>query len=342
MIEDMTKIDENRLKRYLSGHFTAQDERHVIEQFNDKDGISELRKHLKEDWKKDDFDEVDKDLSHVLETIHNKIDSKPKNKLLSLYKVYSRIAAVLLLPLAILFVIKTIGNDTVLNEQTNTSIHAMYGSKVEFTLPDGTRGWLKGGSKLTYLTEFKNRDVYLNGEAFFDVTHDKQRPFQVLGSESKIIVLGTRFNADMWPDKNTTEVVLESGKVKFVSKSNEATILKPGQRLIYQKQINKAYVETVKTEDHIGWINGLLIIRGDNLKQVANKLSNWYQVDVIIDGTYPEDYNFRATFKDESIEEALRLMKLTAPITYDIKRQKKLEDGTFSKMKILLKMDENR
>ncbi|MCG8581983.1 MAG: FecR family protein [Bacteroidales bacterium] len=335
----MTKIDENRLKRYLSGHFTAQDERHVIEQFNDKGSISELRKHLKEDWKKGDFDAPDKDLSNVLEAIHNKIEKKPNNKLLSLYKVYSRIAAVLLLPLAILFVIKNIGNSTLQNEYPSTSIHAMHGSKVEFTLPDGTTGWLKGGSELTYQTAFETRDVQLKGEAFFDVTHDKQRPFQVIGSESKIVVLGTRFNADMWPEKNTTEVVLESGKVKFVANNNEATILNPGQRLIYQKQINKAYIEEVKTEEHTGWVDGVLIIRGDNLKQLADKLSDWYHIDVLLDGTYPKDYKFRATFKDESIEEVLRLMKLTAPITYTIHHQKQLADGTHGKMKVVLKMN---
>ncbi|WP_430813686.1 FecR family protein [Carboxylicivirga sp. RSCT41] len=335
----MTKIDENRLKRFLSGHFTAQDERYMIEQFNDKDSLSELKKHLKEDWKKGEFDQPDKDLGHVLEAIHNKIETQPKNRILGLYKVYSRIAAVLLLPLAILFLLKNVGGNTQQSEQTITSIHAMHGSKVQFTLPDGTAGWLKGGSELTYQTAFETRNVQLKGEAFFDVTHDEKRPFQVIGSESRIVVLGTRFNAHMWPERSTTEVVLESGKVKFVANNNEATILKPGQRLIYQKQIQKAYVDRVKTEEHTGWVDGVLIIRGDNLKQVADKLSDWYNIDVMLDGTYPLDYKFRATFRDESVEEVLRLMKLTAPINYTIHHPKKLDDGTYGKMKVVLKMN---
>lgn len=338
----MTKVDENRLKRYLSGHFTAQDERYVIEQFNDKGSVAELKRLLKEDWKNGESEKSPKDLSHVLEAIHHQIEPKQqKSRLLSLYKVYSRVAAVLLLPLTILLVMKSIDNDSFQGEQERTSIHAMYGSKVEFTLPDGSKGWLKGGSELTYLTAFQNRDVQLKGEAFFDVMHDEHRPFQVVGSESKIVVLGTRFNANMWPQKNTTEVVLESGKVKFVSSNNEATILKPGERLIYQKQMNRAYVEKVKTEEHIGWVKDILIIRGDNLRQVANKLGEWYHVDVVLDGTYPEDYKFRATFKNESIEEVLRLLQLTAPISYEIKRKKKQEDGTYSKTKIILRMNKD-
>ena len=72
---------------------------------------------------------------------------------------------------------------------------------------------------------------------------------------------------------------------------------------------------------------------------MADKLSDWYHIDVMLDGTYPKDYKFRATFKDESIEEVLRLMKLTAPITYTIHHQKKLEDGAYSKMKVVLKMN---
>ncbi|MCU4154395.1 FecR family protein [Carboxylicivirga sp. A043] len=335
----MTKVDKNKLKRYVSGNYSAQDERYIIERFNDKGSVSELKKHLKEDWKKEESEASKKDLSHVLEAIHTKIEPKPQSKLIRFYKVYARIAAILLLPLVILFVVKNISNNSTSKELSTTSIHAMNGSKVEFTLPDGTSGWLKGGSQLTYLTAFENRNVQLRGEAFFDVTHDEQRPFQVFGSESRIVVLGTRFNANMWPENNTTEVVLESGKVKFVSKNNEATILQPGERLVYQKQLAKTYVQEVKTDEHTGWVDGVLTMRGDNLRQVAIKLSDWYHVEVLVDGAYPEDYKFRATFKDESIEEVLRLMKLTAPITYKIQKQTKLSDGTYSKKKITLKMN---
>ena len=336
----MNRLNKDILKRYTSDNFTAKDERYVREQFNNKETVTELKELLKEDWESDNVDNSSKDLSHVLDAIHQQISvPKRQGKLKRLYKVYSGIAAMLLLPLAILFVIKNLSNDYQQSQNAMTAIHAPKGGKIEFVLPDGTHGWLKGGSQLSYSTAFKQRHVQLQGEAYFDVTHNQEKPFEVLGDISKVVVLGTQFSASMWPQNNTAEVVLESGKVKFVpADTNDATILKPGERLVYLKDANEVTIQTVQTEKHNAWVNGVLAFRGENLKQVAEKLGEWYDVDVELVGDFPADYQFRATFKDEKIEEVLRLIKLTAPISYQIQKQKQLKDGTFTKQKIVLTM----
>ncbi|MBK3516757.1 FecR family protein [Carboxylicivirga marina] len=336
----MTKVNREILKRYLNGKYNANDERYVTERFNDEESLGGLKKYAQEDWEQTNAS-GQHDFNHILESIHSKIRPAENSvKVLNIYRFYSRIAAVLLLPLAIWFIYNNLHQDQQSLNLAQTSIQAMHGSKVEFRLPDGTKGWLNGGSHLTYSTLFNERHVKLNGEAYFDVVHNEDKPFEVIGDESKVVVLGTRFSAKMSPDKKITEVVLESGKVKFIPHNDTATILKPGERLIYQKQAQVVQLEKVQTEEHTAWVKGMLIMRGDNLQDVADKLSDWYNVDVVLEGAYPKDYQFRATFKDESIEEVLRLMKLTAPIRYQIKQPKTLEDGTYSKMQVTLKMNE--
>lgn len=337
----MTKLNKDIIKRYTSDQYTVQDERYITDQFNDKSGADELHKVLKDDWETNTFDDQNKDLTHVLDAIHEQIQPSKTSRVIRLYKAYSRIAAILLLPLAILFLIKNLSNDYQNSNQAITSVKALPGTKVQFTLPDGTSGWLNGGSELSYQTSFEERHVNLTGEAFFDVTHDQYHPFEVLGSDSKIVVLGTRFSANMWPHRPTTEVVLESGKVKFVPDNElEATILKPGEKLIYQKTSSKCMVETVDTEVHTAWVKGKLVFRGENIKEVAQKLEDWFNVEVILEGDHSNTYKFRATFKDESLEEVLNLIKLTFPMNYKIEQPSLLANGKYTKQKVIIKANQ--
>ena len=335
----MKKLNKDIIKKYASGDYTSMEEQYVEEQLGGNTNTSEIKELLREDWNNlSDFDDK-KDLNPVLKNIHENIKSiRKEGKLVKLFRTYSRIAAVLL-PLAVLFALPLYQNDDDQSELAYTSIHAPKGAKVQFTLPDGTNGWLKGGSELSYPVIFNERHVSLKGEAYFDVAHDKKRPFEVVGADSKVVVLGTKFSANMWPDHKTTEVVLESGKVKFVLNHNdESTLLAPGQRLIYNKSTEDIAIEAVEAHVANAWVNGVLIFRGEDLKEVAQKLSDWYNVEVVLEGSYPQDFQFRATFKNESIREVLRLLKMTAPITYKIIDRQKLDDGTFSKGKVILKM----
>lgn len=337
----MTNIDKNILIHYTNGAYNAQDERYVTGLFGDEGVTEELKQLLEEDWDTIEDPQNRRDLGHVLQAIHQQIQPEEKSrKTLRFYRIITRVAAVLLLPLMILFVVKNLNNDYVKSSEAVTTIHAMHGSKVTFTLPDGTKGWLKGGSELSYETLFKQRHVRLAGEAFFDVAHDHKHPFEVIGSTSKIVVLGTRFTADMWPESNTTEVVLESGKVKFIPNDNQPTIMRPGERLLYQKVSGQVMLEPMEAEVVKDCVDGVLVFRGDNLKQVAEKLSEWYHAEVVLQGECPEDYLFRATFKDESIEEVLKLMKLTAPIDYEIAESKQKKLNGRSKIKVTLTFNE--
>jgi ferric-dicitrate binding protein FerR (iron transport regulator) len=337
----MTKLNKDILKRYTSDDYTVKDERYVTNQFTNEENLEELREELKADWDVNNYTNHNKDLSKVFETIQNEIQPAKSNKLIRLYKVYSSIAAILLLPLISLFVFNNLKNDYQNSNQTLSMIQAAPGTKVQFLLPDGTSGWLTGGSELSYQTSFKNRHVNLKGEAYFDVTHDKDHPFEVLGSGSKIVVLGTRFSANMWPQNPTTEVVLESGKVKFVpANKSEATILEPGEMLIYQKSSDKCVVNEVNAKLINAEVKGKLIFRGESIDEVAKKLEAWFNVEVILEGKHSNAYKCRATFKDESLEEVLKLIKLTIPMSYQIEQPVLLANGKYSKRKVILKANQ--
>ncbi len=114
-----------------------------------------------------------------------------------------------------------------------------YGKRSDITLADGTHIWLNSGSQLSYPSEFKtdSREVYLSGEAFFDVKANPNKPFYVITRDIKIKVLGTRFNVSSYNEDNTTQTVLLKGKVTTgKNKIFAQTIdLMPGERMIYDK-----------------------------------------------------------------------------------------------------------
>ncbi len=97
-----------------------------------------------------------------------------------------------------------------------STIYAPFGARVSFSLPDGTTGMLNSGSKLSYSLPFKNnRQIKLEGEAWFEVRHDEEYPFEIRTGNSTLKVLGTSFNMSAYPDENYVEVVLQNGKVEF-------------------------------------------------------------------------------------------------------------------------------
>ncbi len=340
----MSTINKDIFKRYTSGQFSSEDERHVTRYLSDDKVASEIREVLAEDWESTTGDEQIRDhLKRIQYQLNYKINTQQatpqKHKQKRLLRYIATTAAAVVVPLLLMAGFRYYSCYFVESSPALAQIVAPIGSRVQFTLPDGSRGWLNSGSALEYPVDFTNRTVQLKGEGFFEVTHNPQHPFEVNGTDAKVVVLGTRFNVNMWPDKSITEVILESGKVKFSYDGETApTILSPGQRLLFDRQLKKVSIEEVLVENHVDWKEGRLVFRGDNMSELAERLSKWYNVDVILEDESLNDYRFRATFKNESLPEVLRLLRMTSPIDFNIIESQKLSDTTFSRKKVILKM----
>jgi hypothetical protein len=159
-----------------------------------------------------------------------------------------------------------------------------YGKMSELTLPDGTFVCLNAGSRLIYPTLFtdKTREVFLVGEAFFIVKHDKLKPFVVKTTDLSVRVMGTRFNISAYSSDNVIETVLTEGLVKLEHNNagifSGTTELKTGQLATFDKATRTTQVKTVDTEPYILWKDGLYKFESTDLSRVIKKLERYFNI----------------------------------------------------------------
>lgn len=222
------------------------------------------------------------------------------------------------------------------------TISSRQGMVSQFLLADGTRVWLNSGSELQFPTRFAGdkREVMLKGEAFFEVTKDKKQPFRVNANDLKIDVLGTSFDVISYSDDCNSEVILAKGKVDLSSENGEIKkqygLLKAGERAIYEKTKKSINIQSVDVDKYISWREGNLIFRDDCMKDVVDRLSRWFNVEIIVNDPEINRYIYKATFRNENLIQVLNLLKLSAPIDYRITHRSLLSNGEFTKQKIYL------
>ncbi|MDO9581450.1 MAG: DUF4974 domain-containing protein, partial [Bacteroidales bacterium] len=221
-------------------------------------------------------------------------------------------------------------------QQVNSTIYAPMGARVSFNLPDGTTGMLNSGSQLSYSIPFtNNRHVKLEGEGWFEVTHDENHPFEISTGNSTVKVMGTSFNLSAYPAENYVEVVLQQGKVEFQNnKGDEKGTILPSERLVFQN--GKISMSVTDPEKYSAWTEGKLVFREDPMEEVARRIERWYNVKVELADHELKKYSFHATFMDDTLEDVLRCLSMTSPITYSITQPKLLQDGTFKKEEVTI------
>ena len=162
-----------------------------------------------------------------------------------------------------------------------------YGKRSEITLADGTHIWLNSGSQLSYPSKFKtgSREVYLSGEALFEVKANPDQPFYVITRDVKIKVLGTSFNVSSYPEDNTVQTVLLRGKVTAgKNKLFASTIdLIPGERLTFDKNNSNLSKDKVDVQLYSSWVNGYLVFRNMPITEVYTKLKRYYNQDISVE-----------------------------------------------------------
>jgi ferric-dicitrate binding protein FerR (iron transport regulator) len=159
-----------------------------------------------------------------------------------------------------------------------------YGRTSEVILPDGTKVILNAGSRLAYPDVFAgtSREIYLNGEAYFEVKHDSKRPFVVQVNDLRIKDLGTRFNVSAYSSDARIETVLTEGKVSIKQNNsglfNLATELVPGQLASFNKQSGQISIKKVDVDDYVMWTQGLMRFETVDLSQIIKKLERYYNI----------------------------------------------------------------
>lgn len=348
----LNQNEVERIKRYISGIADKNDIVFVESLFAQGQENFGLRNHIEKEWESDHQNTThsEQDLNRMLDHLHHMIRKKEnqKRKLFvhRLIYIYRKVAAIFLLPLIIAggMTISYFGklSSTAIEQSVSSVIHAPMGARVSFNLPDGTVGWLNSGSSLTYSIPFNdNRKIMLDGEAWFDVVHIEKSPFEVSAGDSKIKVLGTSFNVSAYREAKYIEVVLQRGKVEFYpDKLSQKITMTPSQKLVkIDGKIDLTITDPLKYK---AWTDGKLVFRGDNMAEVTRRIERWYNVKLILADKDLEKFSFRATFEDDSLEEVLRLLSLTSPISYNIVPRVIKSDGTFEKIIVMLHKKANK
>jgi transmembrane sensor len=220
-----------------------------------------------------------------------------------------------------------------------------FGARSQVTLSDGTKVWLNAGSKLKYPAYFSGdtRDVYLEGEAFFDVTHIEHKIFIVKTSGLNIKVYGTQFNVKSYPEESVIQTTLIKGSVEVekAGKSDQKVLLKPNQTAtFYKKDIDKVHTlhrQAVKLANKIAekvpdtyiisktndlsivtWKDPKWVIVGEELGNLSIELERRYNVRIIFEDENLKKYKFSGNLMNETFEQVLKIIQLSAPLNYTI------------------------
>ena len=218
------------------------------------------------------------------------------------------------------------------------------GVRTKFQLPDGSTGYLNSGSRLKYPAQFiGERKVELVGEAFFDVVHNAEIPFHVNTRNLDIKVLGTTFNVIANEDEQTEEIVLQTGSVDVSSLTGkQLAVLSPNEQLILDIGKRTFTKNEIEASQYTTWKEGKLVFRNENMQQVARRLSRWYNAEVVVDDHLLDNYTFHATFIDEPLDEVLKLLSITTPLSFNEEKRKSDTEGVFQKRKIVLRINQSK
>jgi transmembrane sensor len=214
------------------------------------------------------------------------------------------------------------------------------GIRKKVMLEDGTQVWLNVSSHLTYPANIGNshREVYLQGEAFFEVAQKAAHPFVIHTIGMKVQVLGTRFNVKAYEGDASIETMLVDGRVA-ISRNGNSLVLAPGEKATLRKKGQltttngriidwgdvQLIVEKVtpnvagKEVSELVWMDDRLEFKDKSFPELARLMSRWYNRKIILTDTFPGDDRFKGTFKKETVTEALKALQVTADFKYTIK-----------------------
>ncbi len=336
------------LKKFIAGQCSKEEFDQAVSILKGEKEKSALNDFMRYHWNQVDINQrngIKIKLDKTLDSIHHQINLKEEGR--TLYQqfahVFSRVAAILLLPLMVAMTYLILQNVRPDEAEVLTTLTIPMGASGKVDLPDGSVAWLNAGSRLVYPSSFKRkkeRVVELDGEGYFEVEKNASQPFYVRVQDITVKVLGTTFNVSAYPKDPILTVALVEGSVHlFKDEEQEAlATLVPNQVGSYQRKDHQLTVSNEKSlNSFVAWKEGKLLFENEPLEQVLLKVSRKYNVDYVMEDKELLDYHITGTFMYETLEEFLMVIRLTSPIEYRIVSGEIGKDGIKGKKIIHLK-----
>ena len=209
-------------------------------------------------------------------------------------------------------------NDTMKTETIYNTVTVPRGGEYKLVLADGTIVWLNSDSHIRYPVTFSGntRQVELEGEAYFEVAKDVERPFIVRMNEYNVRVTGTQFNVRNYSNESLATTLVEGGVQ--IERKGKVDRLRPGQQAVLEN--NEIRIRVVNVEEQVAWRHGAFGFTQCRLENIMEELARWYDVDVFYMNQQVKDYHFSAWFKrSSSINEVINILEKTKKISLDLK-----------------------
>lgn len=321
MQEEHDQIDL-LISNYLSGEATQEEKDELNRWMAQSPANERLFKESLRIWEKNRpyFSQIEiiADREKIKDQIIKRFSQSGKSVGLNYYLI--RIAAMLALPL-ILGIGWYLDSRQMSNDSQLCEVITPKGQISKCVLSDGTLVWLNASTTLTYNPALKGgtREVNLDGEAYFEVSTNKDKPFIVTTKQVKIKVLGTVFNLKAYSGEDKVEATLEEGSIEFSIDGcpNEPIKVKPGEQVIFDITQKKIIMGKVETYLHMAWKDGKYVFKNADLGTIILELEKLYDVRIHLENDSLRKLHFRGMFEyEQNIFSALETLERTTKIKY--------------------------
>lgn len=315
MSENNINIVEELLPRYCDGNVSAEEKEKVEIWIRQSEEHYKIAQQIQLIYLASDtiaiMDQVNTD--NALDKVDGRIR---RSQLKTLFMWGQRVAAILFIPLLAAYLLEVLIPEKrdirMLEVRTNP------GMTTSLTLPDGTKVNLNSESSLVYPETFDGdfRSVRLEGEAFFEVVKNPEKRFVVTTPHNaRVEVLGTSFNMEAFKWDSIVSTTLVSGKVAFISRSGQVN-MKPGEKLVYNIQADRASIYQTNGEAEISWKNGMIIFRKTPFEEALRMLTKRFNVDFVVSNNkYVKDF-YTGSFTNHRLEQILDIFNASSGIKW--------------------------
>jgi ferric-dicitrate binding protein FerR (iron transport regulator) len=318
-------MNTDQIIKLFTDELSAREREEVLNWVHESKGNKKEFIKLKNAWSLSATDSGIKSqqIENAWQTFKIKI-RKNRNRGTSRLPVYFKYAAMFIIAFgAGLIAEKLISlTDTVQEVPENMAvIQAPPGQGAQVTLPDGSNVYLNSGTQISYSNNFlqDNRIVSVIGEAFFEVSKDRQHPFIIKTDKLDLIVHGTSFNVEAY-DPLLMNVTLVEGSLGLNSKNGKELVrLQPGEKANYDSERKKVSIEKVDTELYTSWRKGIITFRNVALCDIIGKIERWYNVNIEIVSDELKNQRYSGTLlKSKPVDQILEALSITASFSYEI------------------------
>ena len=323
----MNRPTDKQIEEVLAGIATPEDAKLVAEWFTTEEGSDYLEAAMTRDSELIKNEVADLYVNHdipsrqMLEQIRKNIRVK------KLKRICFRVAAVLIPVLFIIgFYIQLNSKVDLFGTSEYEEVIVDKGERIQIMFQDGTRVYINSDSKLKYPKKFalNTREVFLEGEAYFVVAKNKNRPFIVNLNGPAIQVVGTSFNVQDYPDNKDIVVCLDEGNINLTLPTKKKYPVRPGERLIYNKESNECTISRMEDMHRLSmWKQNVIVFKDTPLPEVIKVLNRWYDVDFKIEDERALTYVYTLTSDNTLLEKVLMDLEKIAPVKFDYNEDKK-------------------